>query len=275
MKRASKPMTFSQRLAQTRRLQFDRQRMSILVPIAMSLLFTAEGQLAIYRADGDSFNLYVKLDVELGFDKNMTCMMAYQGDTIFLAFGNGKVITIDAASLKEKNDYHPETRSGIQQVLGSPAGSQFGVLYRNGNLWMLDVTDDDKMKRADIAGQGEVNSFAFSDSGDLWISDNTDRVTKYETATGNTKLRFVPTGGWVEKIYRLALRPFYKACPKPGEFYKVVTHLSSSGDTESNEDVDLNKSLQSSDPWSPLWSGLVFMLGMLFVGCVIFHFKDY
>jgi hypothetical protein len=55
----------------------------------------------------------------------------------------------------------------------------------------------------------------------------------------------------------------------------VVTHLSSSGDTGTNANVDLNKTLEARDPWSPLWSGLAFMLAMLSLGCLFFQFKDF
>ena len=233
------------------------------------------GEIRIFRAVEDEYQQHASLKLDLGFDKNMTTQIAFAGDTVLLAFGNGKIITVDAAPLVEKNEYQPESRSAIQQVGGSPSGQYFLVLYRNGHLWMLDTENEQQMRKANVLGQGAVNTFAFGEGDQLWVSDNTDRATKYDLSDGSREIRLSPTGGWIEQIYRMALRPFYKVCPKPGEFYKVVTHLSSSGDTTENEDVDLNKTLQASDPWSPLWSGLAFMLGMLALGCVVFQFKDY
>jgi hypothetical protein len=126
-----------------------------------------------------------------------------------------------------------------------------------------------------VIGQGHVCAFALGVDDQLWVIDNTDRVTGYDLANDSMRVRHVPTGGWIEKTYRYVLRPFYVVCPKPGEFYKVVGHLSSSGNTEANEDVDMNEARQSSDPWSPLWSGLAFMFSMLALGCLIFQFRDY
>ena len=233
------------------------------------------GTIKIFRADGDGYQQHASLELDLGFDKNMTTQIAFAGNTILLAFGNGKIITIDAAELAERNEFQPESRSAIQQVGGSLSGQYFLVLYRNGNLWMLSMENEQQMRKAKVIGQGEVSTFAFGENDQLWVSDNTDRVTEYDLSSGSKEVRLSPTGGWIERIYRMGLRPFYKICPKPGEFYKVVTHLSSSGDTEKNEDVDLNKTLQASDPWSPLWSGLIFMLAMLGLGCLVFQFKDY
>jgi hypothetical protein len=139
----------------------------------------------------------------------------------------------------------------------------------------LDSDSDAQMHKAKVTGQGYVCAFAFGPDNQLWVSDNTDRATLYEASGGPAIARHAPSGTWLEKMYRYGLRPFYKACPKPGEFYKVVTHLSSSGNTENNEDVDLNKTLQPSDPWSPLWSGLAFMFAMLVLGCLVFQSRDY
>lgn len=233
------------------------------------------GTLKIFRAVEEGYQQHASLELDLSFDKNMTAQVAFAGDMILLAFGNGKIITIDAAELTERNEYQPESRSAIQQVGGSPSGQYFLALYRNGNLWLLDKENEQQMQKASVVGQGEVSTFAFGENDRLWVSDNTDRATEYDLSSGSKEVRLSPTGGWVERLYRMALRPFYKICPKPGEFYKVVTHLSSSGDTEKNENVDLNKTLQASDPWSPLWSGLAFMLAMLGLGCLVFQFKDY
>lgn len=232
------------------------------------------GKLRIFRSENQNFVQRAALDLDLGFDIGMTCRLAYQGHTIVLAFGNGKVITIDAESVMEKNEYQPESRSGIEMVRGSASGRYFGVLYRNGNLWLLDTDGESTMRLADITGQGEVCTFALDDE-DLWVCENTDRATCYDLAANKIVTRHVPTGGRVEWFYRYLLRPFYKICPKPGEFYKVVSHLSSAGDSQANENLDLNKTVEASDPWTPLWSGLLFMFAMLSLGCLVFQSRDY
>ena len=232
------------------------------------------GKLRIFGFDGQRFSQHAALDLELGFDIGMTCRLAFQGDTIVLAFGNGKVITVDAETVLEKNDYQPENRSAIESVGGSASGRYFAVLYRNGNLWLLDTESEERMSLAGIVGQGEVCTFSFEGE-DLWVCDNTDRATHYDLNNDEVVVRYSPSGGRLEWFYRYLLRPFYKVCPKPGEFYKVVAHLSSSGDSQANKNLDRNKATESSDPWSPLWSGLLFMLGMLLLGCVVFQFRDY
>ena len=233
------------------------------------------GTIRIYKPNGEEFEQYASLKLDLSFDEGMTSRIAYQGGLIVIAFGNGKVITVDAESLEEKNEYQPENRTGIWNVWGSRSGRYFGIHYRNGNLWLLDTETESELKKAEIVGQGAVASFAFDNDDHMWVCDNSDRASEYDLVSGEMNVRHSPPGGWVERVYRYGLKPFYTICPKPGEFYKVVSHLSSAGDSEENADVDMNKTFESSDPWGPLWSGLLFMFIMLFMGCLIFRSKDY
>lgn len=233
------------------------------------------GVISVFRADGDSYEFYGSLNLKLDFNKNMSCQIAWQGDLIVLAFGNGQIITVDGSKLTELEEFHLESRSGVQAVEGDPGGRYFGVLYRNGNLWILDREDGNRFSRAAVSGQGTICSFAFGDDSQLWVTSDADRVTGYDLANGATISHHVPAGTWVAWIFRTIVRPLYTICPKPGEFYKVVTHLSSSGDSESNQNVDYNQTKEASSPWAPLTSGLVFMLVMLACGCWMFQYKDY
>lgn len=233
------------------------------------------GKLRIYKFNGDKYEPRATLELELGFDSGVTNRLAYQGNLVAIAFGNGKVITVDAETVEEKNEYQPESRTGIESIYGSPSGKYFGVLYRNGNLWMLDTESESKMKKAEVVGQGEVASFLIDENDHMWVCDNTDRATDYDLAANKMVTRHSPSGGWLENGFRYALKPFYRICPKPGEFYKVVSYLSSAGDSEANKDVDMNKTFEVADPWGPLWSGLLFMFVMLSIGCFIFGSRDY
>jgi hypothetical protein len=84
-----------------------------------------------------------------------------------------------------------------------------------------------------------------------------------------------PAGDPIANAYRYVAKPIYTVCPKPSEFYKVVTHLSSTGNTKRNADLDLTRTEKKANPFAPLWSGLGFMAVMLVLACTIFHFKDY
>ena len=141
---------------------------------------------------------------------------------------------------------------------------------------MKDKQSGDEFKLANIVGQGDASAIAFGDENQLWVVENSDRTNSYDLASGTSGERNAPSGTWIEMTYRYGVAPLYKIFPKPGEFYKVVTHLSSSGDTETNLDVDLRQQpIELANPWLPLWSGMGFMFIMLTIACGIFHFKDF
>ena len=234
-----------------------------------------KGTITVFKRVNQDYQKHASLEVNIDFNKRMSCVMDYQGNTIVLAFGNGQVITMDGERLVELNGYVPETRSPIVTVRGSPDGNWFALLYRNQKLWILDRQNDATLRKANVTGQGAISTMVFSPDNELWVADRTDRLTQYNLQTGESQQQFVPGGDWLEKTYRYFLVPFYRICPKPGEFYKLVTHLSTTGDSEQNKDVDLRNSVERTNPWSPLWSGLAFMVALLVMACLVFQFKDY
>jgi hypothetical protein len=232
------------------------------------------GKIRVYRKAEKSYELRETVELKLKFNTNMTALLAFGNQQILIAFGNGKVYFVDADSLQKTEELQLENRSGVLEVACSPDGKRFGVLYRNGKLWVTGK-EDTKFAKPKIAGQGSICTFAFGEKDACWIAYDSDRVAKYDLTDESRNDRLIPTGNFISRLYRLAIRPLYRVFPKPGEFYKVVTHLASTGDASENQDVDWNKTREGTDPWGPLRSGVNFMFGMLVIGCTIFHFKDY
>jgi hypothetical protein len=234
------------------------------------------GKVRVYRNAGKSYELRDSSELKLNFNTNMTAMVGFGAQRILIAFGNGKVLALDADSLKQVDEYQLESRSGVREIACSPDGQYFGIMYRNGNLWILKEGPKSEFVKANVAGQGSISAFALGENGKCWINYDTDRVTQYDLKDGSREARLMPPGDLISQLYRWLIRPLYRVFPKPSEFYKVVSHLASNSDASSNQDVDWNKAkTEASDPWGPLRSGLVFMFGMLAIGCTVFHFKDY
>lgn len=230
------------------------------------------------RGEEDKYELDRQVELDFDLPEAMSGQITYAGDTIFVILGNGQAVTLDATSLEEKKSYHPETRSAFRQSYGSEDGRWFAVLYRNGRLWLLDTENDEQMKLAKVRGQGTISGMTF-DGSSFWVCDRTDRMTQYSLETQEQQSELVPPSGLSAVPFRFCHRniiePFYWICPKPGEFYKLVTHLSGSSDTKLNQQVDLRKVNEKKSPWGPLWSGLAFMALMLGLSCMMFQFSDY
>lgn len=238
------------------------------------------GKLSVYGRDEEDeageYQLSRTLEMVLDFDDSMTAKIAMGRRLIAVAFGNGRVVLVEADAMKELESFQLEQRSAIKNVQASPDGQYLGILYRNGNLWTLDGNQQPfKFQLKSMTGQGKVEAFAFAEKGELVLIYDIDRVAKYDLQENRRRDRLVPSSGILATSYRLLIRPLYRVFPKPGEFYKVVTHLASSGDSEANEEIDLNKTPQVTNPYAPLWSGLSFMIVMLGLACWVFYRKDY
>lgn len=228
-----------------------------------------------YERDGDQYRRRGALELDTGSSERMRCRIEYQGNTILVVVGNGQVITIDAQSMQEQQGYLPESSFAIESVNASPDGRWFALHYRHQVIWLLDTQNAGKITKPNVQGQGTISAVGFDEENRMWVADRTDRVTCYDPATMTRTENFTPVGGLIENTYRYVAKPFYTICPKPSEFYKVVTHLSDISDTKKNAEIDLTRTPKKSNPFAPLWSGLGFMAVMLVLACMIFHFKDY
>ena len=238
------------------------------------------GFIKVFGLNDGSYYLKAELALELSFDKKMTAMIAYSGKTIAVAFGNGKVISVNAETMVEENEFQLESRSAIRQIDGSPDGQYIGVLFRNGNLWMLDLEGGQKMRKVNFFGVKGISTFDLIEDGQVWIGEDIESATLCDLDQGTVVKTLNPSSDLIQSLYRYAIRPAYTICPKPSEFYKVVSHLASSSDTSANENIDLREAERRGNspgesPWAPLTSGLVFMFVMLAAGCLVFQVKDY
>ena len=245
-----------------------------------SIVIYDKGTLTLFAMDaaGDKYTQTKSAKIETETSEEMSCLVGYAGDWITLAMGNGEIILVDAQSLSINKRLTPSSTSAVEQVASVADGSQFFFRLSDQTLWGLE-TQTMRIARASVTGQGSVSAVAVTDNDQLLVADRTDRVTRYELPDGlqnpTTMETYTPPSDFVGKSFRYAISPLYRLWPKPGEFYKVVAHLSSTNDASSNRDVDLRLQPRYENPWSPLTSGLAFMVVMLTISCLYFSRKDY
>jgi len=233
------------------------------------------GILAVFNLDNQSsYRRQAEMTVDTGTDPSITTWLGFGGQSIVVALGNGTLITIDAERFEQRAQLAPETRSAIVKLSVSPQGHWGAVTYANGHVWLLNL-DEDTASRAPVSGQGSISMAMFDEAGRLWVADRTDRLTAYEPDSWNEARRLSPTGSIISRLHRYAVRPLYRVCPKPGEFHKLVTHLSASANVKKDPTIDLTQRPEPENPWAPLTSGLAFMAAMLVIACVVFQRQDF
>ena len=214
---------------------------------------------------------------ETGKDVTLTsseAFLASGGNTLVAALPNGRVIVFDEETLTEKTTERPQDKSPFRSVINSSDGRYYAFLCKNRTLWLLDNESNSQIKMAPVPGQRTVTAAEFDQQNRLWIANRSNKVQLINLENSKSEQTFSPPTGWLTKAHEYALSPIYWLFPKPGEFYKLVSHLSVNPD-DAEEDVELEALSDSANPWQPLWSGLLFMCAVLFVTCLVFQYRDF
>ncbi|HMO13532.1 MAG TPA: ABC transporter permease [Pirellulaceae bacterium] len=251
-------------------------------PVTQEIAIYRNGMIYVFDYQDGSYQSVVEIKPEIDVEPSMTAWLLYRGENLLLGLGNGELITISrdqqtngTTKFVENNTYVPEKRSAIRSIQASPDGRWFAVTYRNGVLWYLDTQQPDQMRRAPVYGQHNISGASFGADGKLWVATNINQLTSYDPAGWQSQQSIQPKSGFMVRAYRYVVNPIYVLFPKPGEFYKLVSHLSSNAPDKYDRQVDLTNVSEPARPWDPLVSGIIFMGILLLVSCAIFHRQEY
>lgn len=246
-----------------------------------NIVTLVSSELSVYRL-GEDRNYYLaeKKDITDFTPAKVTQQLEAGGGLIVLTLGNGQIHTFNGTTLEHQKTYLPQQESRIVTVRSSRDGRYFVFACFNKKIWLLDTQNPESIEPPNLSEQGAITSVAFDGEGRLWVGDTSDHARLYEVESLNRIVDHSPAATLMATFYHYCLRPFYWVCPKPGEFDDVIAHVTrTDGNAEDSgdeaPDTNLPRSTPNEDPYQPLWSGLLFMVGMLFLASVIFWRRDY
>jgi hypothetical protein len=236
-----------------------------------------QGKLAVYKLNEDGqYQFDRQMDLNLGSKKQFKHWIAYQGDYIVVVLGDGEVIVVNSKTMSDDKSFRLEPRVGVESLSASFDGRWFAVTYQNGNVWVLDTDDASlEMQKPSRLMQGYCTSAIFDDQNRLCVGEEYDQVTIFEPSDWSVVREIRPTGSTQKALLSYIIRPVYTICPKPGEFYELVTYLSLADKSAEQQEIDWSTRPAEKNPWSPLINGLIFMAFMLALSCLWFQRTDY
>jgi len=208
--------------------------------------------------------------------------IAANQSTLVVAFRDGAIQLHDPQTLELRKTVELQTLSEPRVVTASPDGKWLAVILQNRTLWLL-AEGQDEFQRARIAGQGDLSAAHFTKDGKLLVASLVDHVTEYDASTWKQTQRLSPPMHLQSISYHYLINPIYTVCPKPGEFYKTVTHLlvdkpKPKSTEEGEEGGERNNEPQAGlieNPWQPVYSSLAFIGFMLLLGCVYMERQEF
>ena len=214
-----------------------------------------------------------KRDSEIAGDAG--AVLAFGGSTLLAGLADGRVLLLDAATLKVQQEFSPAGETAPRFAVASPNGRWLMVLFHNGELWMFDAKAG---KRANVSfsGQGDISAAAFSPDNRLLVTDRVNRVTSYNLEPFQTAERRAPDLTVPERAYHYVIVPIYTVFPKPGELSNVVNYLLTEQETvATGPNSDLSQRRIKVNVYGPIWSSLAFLAVVLTLTSVYVRRTDF
>ena len=198
----------------------------------------------------------------------------FQAQNLHAGRDDGRLQILDAETFESRDEFQPEGPNQSRFINASPDGRWFTIVFHNGNLWLYDA-ESREFTKPRVAGQGDISSAMFSHDNQLFVCDQTLRLSRYELPSLKLARRYSPKLGWLASGYRYVVVPLYTVFPKPGELDKTFQYMLSGKETESGNRSDMVASQQDLDPWTPLWSSALFTLVILIASCVYIELQEF
>ena len=202
-------------------------------------------------------------------------VLAFAGPTLLAGLEDGRVLLLDAATLKVRQEFPQAGGTTPRFAMAAPDGRWFVVVSHNRTLRMFDAPAG-KLADASFAGQGDISAAAFN--GDrLLVTDRVNRVTSYHLDPFQTEDRRAPAFTPLERAYYYAIVPVYTIFPKPGELGNVVSYLLTEQETVATNpnSADLSQRRLKINIYGPVWSSLAFLVVVLTFTCLYVRRTDF
>jgi hypothetical protein len=202
-------------------------------------------------------------------------VLAFAGPTLLAGLEDGKVLLLDASTLKIQQEFPPVGESTPRFAMADPSGRWFTVLSHNSTLRMFDARAG-KPANVSFAGQGDISAAAF-DGDRLLVTDRVNRVTSYQLDSFQAGDRRAPALTTLERAYYFAIVPIYTVFPKPGELGNVVSYLLTEQETvpTNPNSPDLSQRRIKMNVYGPVWSSLAFLVVVLTFTCLYVRRTDF
>jgi hypothetical protein len=201
-------------------------------------------------------------------------LLAAGGGKCFIGRKDGTIVVLKGDSLEPAGEFHVPSESPPRALALTSEGQQLYILCHDGYLHQLDVVSG-KFSKPAVRGQGDISAVAVDEDGMLYVASRATRVIQYERTSLKPGLTFEQPLNFQERAHYYFIVPAHAILPKPGEFYKTVQYLMSGKQTTGKDEGNLATAQKNLDPWSPIWSGLLFQAVMLGLGCLYIQRQEF
>lgn len=243
------------------------------------LVYFADGVVHVFEQNPEgTFRFVTSRDLEI----DEPCTLAISGGHISCAFGDGRLMVLNAATLE--TELEDRLAKGVlpHRMEAAPDGTSHTLLTHDQTLWIVDVAAGKPISWKPPE-DGRCTGIAYDSIGNLLVSDGRVSVRSYDVATGKEIASYNGTEDWVFKVFDYVVSPLYTVLPKPAELDNLVHYMLTGQKSVSvNENQrpvigrnKLEEERVSFDPWAPLRHNTLFLAVILGFGCLYVARRDF
>lgn len=181
---------------------------------------------------------------------------------------------IDLEWMKIQNRLDQLKEATINQIRVDSQG-RFALLATDGNLWTVDAAGQ-ACEKPSIASQGSALAIHFNADNQLWVAHARGKLDLVDLERKSSVTSWRPNATVPQMIFDYLINPFYQINPKPSAMNDTIDYALKNSKNKTlaivRGDLDLPKVV--SDPWTPIWTNLLFIGFMLGISCWYLYRQD-
>lgn len=254
---------------------------------AIAAVSRATGKLVVFSRGtitvlaADETRVYQRvLERKLDIESTLDAALAVGSTRLVLGLEDGRIQRYNLESLEMTGEWQWDKSTPPRRITSSADGDQFAVLLHNDTLRF--VEGDEEPIRPALSEQGQIGAVSFVGADRLQIAQRSNRVVEYEMpgdAGGNWRVgrEFHGSTTGLEKAYYYLIKPVHALLPKPGELTDTLQYFVSGKSTvaDDSSQTDLLTTRKRLNPWNPVWSGGLFLLVILGIGCLYMQWSEF
>ena len=243
-----------------------------VAPSFSRIVLYSNGNVIDLKANEDGLEEVGQLSLEIP-PETVAILAASDKVAIVCPIGMAPFV-IDLESMKIQNRLDDLKDATINQIRVDSQG-RFALLATNGVLWTVDAAGQ-LCEKPSIAGQGSALAIHFNESNQLWVAHARGKLDLVDIETKSSMKTLRPQATTSQMIFDYLVNPFYQVNPKPSAMNDTIEYVlkNSKNKTLAIDRGDLDLPKIASDPWTPIWTNLLFIGFMLGISCWYLYRQD-
>jgi ABC-type transport system involved in multi-copper enzyme maturation permease subunit len=245
-----------------------------VAPSFKSIVLYSKGSLTHWMANESGESLSEAARIELNIDEKTIAIVGANDRTAIVCPVGFKPRVVDLESKTIRNELEAVKDEAFNQIKVG-ANGQFALLTGDGKIWLVSQ-DGSECKLLSLTSSRKALAIHFDENDRLWVTYTRAKTELIDLAKQEIVESYSPRLTTPQFIFDYIVNPFYQVNPKPSAMNETIEYVlkNPKNKTLALDRGDLDAPKVVADPWTPLWSNMLFVAVMLGVSCWYLYRQD-